>query len=243
MAGGWAGGGGLDLGLDRRIEGGLVALHLGASGEQPLVGGASDLRVLARAEARKTLWMGRTRLRGGLSGQGQAGLAGLDLARGGLDLGLGGLDWLLGLSGELGRRQDGPLGLGGLQPGVLPTLRAADRLWAPALPALSADGGAAHWLRVDLRTARDAIGLFAQRGQGQLLPGTGRGNTALGLDLTLLSEAQPIGMVPGLRADLGLACTLEDPLQGWRPQPCRSGADWGAWLSVRLLPGSPVAYP
>jgi hypothetical protein len=59
-----------------------------------------------------------------------------------------------------------------------------------------------------------------------------RGFTSIGLRVRQQVDAQPIGRIPAIGTDAGVACRLEYPGLGRDPHPCQQWSDYTFWLSA-----------
>ena len=124
-----------------------------------------------------------------------------------------------------------------IQPGIQPDLRSTGMVWWRSLPPdiLLTE---ARRARGDVRFMGDMLGLYGE----SVLSSDDGAWTFLGFDVDAGMNAQPIAAVPAIRGTAGLACQVGDP-SSFDVKACGSKDAWSAWLSVKVEPGRPPAYP
>ena len=240
-------GGGASGHLHRRWATGRVDARLGAFGETSDLG--ADLASTGRFHLAS--WTAFGPLVGGatLDGQGRLGVAegSPTLGDGTLRVHLGQKVWAVEASGRWAAAQEGPLLMGDVAPALLPEVRSIGTLWWPSLSGSlpTVVEGVRH-TRADLRFADRAVGLFGELAwldcPADTCDAPDRAS-ALGIDARIGTGAQPIATIPGVSFTGGLSCQTTGPDGTFDITSCGSFDAYAAWLSVRMTPGSPPAYP
>ena len=227
-------GGGATADLHRRWSGGGVEASAGGLAE---VGETTGLDAAGVAELR--LWdrryVGELSLGWGVLGGGRFGE---DIrADGTLQLRAGWRELALLGSFQQATALGEPLDIRPIQPGVQPDLRTTGVLWWRSLPPGLGLTDASK-VRGDLRFLGDMFGLYGESVRSRDLGSW----TWAGLDLDAGVDAQPIAALPAIRGAVGVACEVGTP-DGFNVKACASDEAWSAWLSVKVEPGRPPAYP
>ncbi len=236
-------GGGASLRLQRMFGGGGIVLTAGGAAD-------GDLGALGSGwmELNQVLWMGPTALFLHLDSAGRVGPDVIGQAT--ANVSFGQRAWRLGVEAERAGALEGEVPVGLLEPGIQPRLRTAGSVWWPQIPDATASSAASR-ARAEARFASGILGVWVERAElAECAPGClsafpegDQSWTVAALDVIADTGAQPIGKVPGLRATIGVACTLAAPGSELSVQQCDDAASWTAWLGVRLEPARPPAYP
>ncbi len=240
-------GGGLTGHLHRRWATGRLDARLGGFGETSELG--ADAAVTGGL--RVAQWAALGPVVGGLRLEGRgrfgavSGSPALGDATGAVFVGQS--LWTVEARAQLAGGLDTPLQIGDLSPELQPEVRTIGTLWWPTVyGSLPSVVTGARSYRADLRTLDRILGAYGELVQvecGTLPCDSTDQVTVLGLDVHVPIDAQPIGTVPAAVLETGLACAATDTTGAVDLSRC---GDWDAyafWLSARIVPGAPPAYP
>ena len=155
--------------------------------------------------------------------------------------------WSTRVTGQLAGAVTEQLMVGDLQPGLQPEVRTMGTLWWPSVAGrIAPNATGARRVRAEARALDRVAGLF---GEYVSVDCGGNACTALeqawvlGADARATFDGQPMATIPAISLATGLSCVASNSTGAFDIAQC---ADWDAyalWLTLRIQPGVPPAYP
>jgi len=233
--------------LHRRGATGRLDIRSGAYAETG--SNVSGAALTGRMEAARWTGLGPVLAGASLDASGRLGLTShtSTIGNGTLGLFLSQPDWAIRASGQWAGSLDDRLAVGDMKPELQPDVRTLGTVWWPTLyGSLPAGTSGAQRARTDLRSFGQVVGLFGEMAWLDCAAGPCDAPDrvhVLGIDAQAGSQAQPIGTIPGVRFETGLACHATQADGTFNLKQCQDWEQYAIWFSVRLEPGQPPAYP